>query len=209
MAVPVTNGHLRNSSDGAFTGQTQGGTVVGAGNIASGDPVSNDLSVKDLHIQNMNTKPKDLTSGTSTQTNAGGAASFAYDNNRGVTRRSSTTINGAASTVLLFGSDYGRDSTHEHKHLRGAMTTTAFADGAWMPLGVSAQRSNWVSGSSSSVTSGVPHPLHDSNLDGTENVTLGTDNIANLTRSDQGYLHYLQSFTTWSDNKVSYSAKNG
>ena len=120
-----------------------------------------------------------------------------------------------SDNVLLFGSDYGRDSTHEHKHLRGAMFMTAFRENAWLATGIAGQRSNWESATSSYVTSGVLHPIHDKNLDGTEE-TLATDRIANPTRAayststnvGNGFFHYLQSFTTWSDNQVTFSAKN-
>ena len=215
MAVPVSNNHLKNTSGGAFTTQTQGGTVVSAGNIASGDPISNNLALTDVgRAISMPTTPKNITgAGVSQQTKAlsGDGGTFAYDNARGVIRRVSTSLSGVSSNAVLFGSgDVGADSTHEHKHLRGAMTTTATVDGAWHPTGISAQRSNWVSADSTKVTSGVPHPLYATNADGTEDITLGTDNIANPARSgaNRAYFHFLENFTTWSTNKKTFSAKN-
>jgi len=213
MTVPVSNNHLKNTSGGAFTTQTQGGTVVSAGNIASGDPISNNLALTDVgRAISMPTTPKDITgAGVSQQTKSISGGTFAYDNARGVIRRVSTSLSGVSSNAVLFGSgDVGADSTHEHKHLRGAMTTTATVDGAWHPTGISVQRSNWVSADSSSVSSGIPHPLHDEDANGVEDITLGTDNIANPARSgaNRAYFHFLENFTTWSTNKKTFSAKN-
>ena len=213
MAVPVSNNHLKNTSGGSFTTQTQGGTVVSAGNIASGDPISNGLALTDVgRAISMPTTPKDITgAGVSQQTTALSGGTFAYDNARGVIRRVSSSLSGVDTNAVLFGSgDVGADSTHEHKHLRGAMTTTATVDGAWHPTGISGQRSNWVSADSSKVTSGIPHPLHDTDANGAEDTTLGTDNIANPARSGSGraYFHFLEDFTTWSNNEKTFSAKN-
>ena len=214
MTVPVSNNHLKNTSGGAFTVQTQGGTVVGAGNISSGDPITKNLNVADVgNGISMPTSPKNITGdGVSKQTKVVSGGTFAYDNARGVIRRATTTLAGSeSSNAILFGSgDVGADSTHDHKHLRGAMTSTAWSDGAWTRLGISGQRSNWKSSASSSVTSGVPHPLHDANADGTEDKTLATDNIANPTRSGAGraYFHFLEDFVTFSNNKKTFSAKN-
>ena len=214
MTVPINNNHLKNSSNGTFTVQTQGGTVVGAGNISSGDPITKNLSVADVgNGISMPTSPKNITGdGVSKQTKVVSGGTFAYDNARGVIRRATTTLAGSeSSNAILFGSgDVGADSTHEHKHIRGAMVGTAWRDGAWTRLGISGQRTNWKSSASSYVASGIPYPLWDQNNDQAEDTTLATDNIANPTRSGAGraYFHFLEDFVTFSNNKKTFSAKN-
>lgn len=129
MAVPSGNNHLKNTSGGAFTSQTQGGTLLGNG--TTGDVISNALLLKDAVDADIKIPfpiERAYPGFGSYPTNTGGmygtqkalsGGTFAYlEAGKYIIRTISTTISGVASSeVLIPGADKGdRHAIHQFIH---------------------------------------------------------------------------------------------
>ena len=101
MAVPTGNNHKKNTSGGAFTATTEGGTILG--NETTGDVITKALALKDNAVDwNDGTKPKVLNDGLQGNQKSLSAGTFAYEAaGKYVIASSSSTLSGVASTKML------------------------------------------------------------------------------------------------------------
>ena len=107
MPVPSSNSHLKNTTGGSFTKQTQGGTIVGLTTATT--IITKAISVKDVNAldQSIYPGPKELTTSgkiyNAQKILSGGT--FAYNaakNGTWVLSRVSTTLAGVSKTFLQF-----------------------------------------------------------------------------------------------------------
>lgn len=124
MPVPSGNSHLKNTANGAFTAQTQGGTVLG--NTTTGDVITKASALKDnANAPQDGPGPKVKANGLVSNQKAQSGGTFAYSAaGNYVIRTISTTLSGVASTkVLIPGSEGARVAVHEF--LRDSNAPTA------------------------------------------------------------------------------------
>lgn len=106
--VPISNNHLKNTSGGTFTRQTQGGTIIGLSTATT--TITKAITVKDVNTPNtsITTGPKELSGAKTYNTQKIlSAGTFAYNSNiRGantwIMTRVTTTLAGVAKTFLQF-----------------------------------------------------------------------------------------------------------
>lgn len=106
--VPSSNSHLKNTTGGSFTKQTQGGTIIGLASATS--IITKAIEVKDVNAsdQTIYPGPKLLTGAKTYNTQKIlSAGTFAYNSNiRGANTylisRVATTLAGVSKTFLLF-----------------------------------------------------------------------------------------------------------
>lgn len=210
MTIPST--YRRNMTGGAFTSAKVGGVLIGvtsATDTTNGQPITVTKQVKD------NAVGERAFSGVKANTNAGAynatkllsSGTFAYGPAAGewAIRRIGTTLNGTASTVLLFPASSSL-TTHVHKREKmfGAKVLTAWRNRGWQPLGVSGQRSNWDANATGVNSGGVLDPLNSNFVSTTDN-TSNSDDDAIGTRAVPGSLTFLDPNVT----TVNYKAKTG
>ena len=149
MTIPST--YKRNTVGGAFTEQKIGGVVIGvtsATDTTDGQPVTEvfDLKTQGTDGVDRRTAPKD---NDIVHTALAATGTFAYDQSAFILigNQANNNINNTASTALVLN---GNDSsTHNERSSLtpiGAKTSTAWRDGSFEYLGVSAQRTPWGSG---------------------------------------------------------------
>ena len=125
MPVPSGNNHLKNTANGAFTAQTQGGTILG--NTTTGDVITKASALKDnANAPQDGPGPKAKANGLVANQKVLSGGTFAYsDAGNYVIRTISTTLSGVASTkVLIPGSEGARVAVHEFLKEKGADTTS-------------------------------------------------------------------------------------
>lgn len=125
MPVPSSNSHLKNTTGGSFSAQSQGGTILG--NTTAGDVVTNALALKDNAANyNEGTLPKVLNNGLSGNQKALSGGTFAYaEAGSYVIAASSSTLSGVASNELLItGRGDGTRPIAQFEHDFGATTTS-------------------------------------------------------------------------------------
>ena len=137
MAVPSSNNHLANTAGGAFTAQSQGGTILG--NITTGDVITRASSLVDNASGFGKTPgPVEAANGLVANTKALSGGTFAYSSaGNYVIRTISTTLSGVADTNMLIpGSDSNtRRPIHQFEHALGAKTLTKFRAGQYTLTG--------------------------------------------------------------------------
>ena len=124
MAVPSGNNDKRNTSGGAFTATTEGGTILG--NMTTGSVITKALALKDNAVEwAQGTLPRILADGLSANQKILSGGTFAYSvAGQYIIRTISTTISGVSSNAMLipdnagphypvarFQHDYGADVT--------------------------------------------------------------------------------------------------
>lgn len=125
MPVPSGNNHLKNTANGAFSAQTQGGTILG--NTTTGDVITRASALKDNATAPQDGPgPKVKANGLVSNQKAQSGGTFAYSAaGNYVIRTISTTLSGVASTkVLIPGSEGARVAVHEFLREKGADTTS-------------------------------------------------------------------------------------
>ena len=125
MAVPTGNNHKKNTSGGAFTATTEGGTILG--NETTGDVITKALALKDNAVDwNDGTKPKVLNDGLQGNQKSLSAGTFAYEAaGKYVIASSSSTLSGVASTKMLITARGSvLNSINQFIHNFGADTTS-------------------------------------------------------------------------------------
>jgi|TARA_R110000751_G_scaffold1976_1_gene7451 hypothetical protein len=136
------------TGDAAFTAQKVGGVVIGitsATTVTAGSPVTKvfDLKTQGTDGVDRRTAPKDT---DITVTALAATGTFAYDQSAFILigNQANNKINNSASTALVLnGNDATVDGDRASVKPIGAKTLTAFAAQKWMPLGITAQRTNW------------------------------------------------------------------
>ena len=107
MAVPSGNNDKRNTSGGAFTATTEGGTILG--NMTTGTVITNALALKDNAVESAQvTLPRILADGLSANQKILSGGTFAYSvAGQYVIRTISTTISGVSSNAMLIPDNAG------------------------------------------------------------------------------------------------------
>ena len=209
MAVPgaFTN-YLRNTTGGAFTSITEGGTVLG--NTSTGTAITKALALKDnATVFNKGTLPKHAANGLIGNHKPLTAGTFAYEAaGKYIIASSSDTISGVSKTNILI-TGQGTDSNSIHQFIKsyGAKTLTAFRanrfswtntksyDTAGASLG---SRINWVAATSGGGNSAsAPDALNENPWDPVAgSAGQRTDSAANPTRAIPGELVMKVDFVT-------------
>ena len=189
MTIPSV--YKRNTVGGAFTSTSEkiGGVIIGitsATTVTAGQPVT---KVFDLLTQGTDgaeggrrVTPKDTAS--TVEAKGAGTGTFAYDQVAWMLRgnQSSNKINNVANTSLQINGNERIDRERSSLTPIGAKTSTAWRDGSFEYLGVSAQRTPW--------GSGIPDPMNAADYhDGFGGVTI-IDNAVG-TRAIPGELAYM------------------
>ena len=107
MAVPSGNNDKRNTSGGAFTATTEGGTILG--NMTTGTVITNALALKDNAVEwAQGTLPRVLADGLNANQKilSGGTFAYAVAGNY-VIKTISTTISGVSSNAMLIPDNAG------------------------------------------------------------------------------------------------------
>lgn len=151
MAVPSGNNDKKNTTGGAFTATTEGGTILG--NTSTGTVITKALALKDNATDDaVGTKPKVLANGLSANQKILSGGAFAYEAaGKYVIASSSTTLAGVASTkMLITGRGSVLNSINQFEHTFGAKTVTAFRQGQFSWTGTTRagasipSRINWL-----------------------------------------------------------------
>lgn len=198
MAVPTGNSHLKNTSGGAFTEQTQGGTVLG--NQTTGSVITKALSLISNSVNwTIGALPRVLNNGLSHNQKSLSAGTFAYSEaGKYVIRTISDTLSGVSKTNMLIpGSDVaGRRPIHKFRHDFGAKLLTKWRANQFSWLGTSGARHNWVDASNAAE---VPATLSATNMydiaDGNAS-DMAADSAAEPTRAIPGELVLKVDFVT-------------
>ena len=172
----------------AFTAQKVGGVVIGitsATTVTAGSPVTKvfDLKTQGTDGVDRRTAPKDT---DITVTALAATGTFAYDQSAFILigNQANNNINGTASTALtLNGHESARDNERSSLTPIGAKTLTAWRNGSFEYLGVSAQRTPW--------GSGTPDPMNAADYDDGDTQTATTVDNAIGTQAVPGELSYM------------------
>ena len=179
MTIPST--FLKNTTGGSFTAQKIGGVVVGvtsATNTTAGQPITvvkpvSDMASDNLVRLNKLVEKTGANSGAFNLTKTLSGGTFAYNQVAFMIRTSAATINGSASTSLLFaGSERFREANKMKQKALGAKVLTAWRNRGWLALGISGQRSNFSASATGVNANGIVDALNNnyvSTADGTSN----------------------------------------
>ncbi|REK50273.1 MAG: hypothetical protein DWQ49_15715 [Bacteroidetes bacterium] len=201
MTIPST--YKRNTVGGAFTEQKIGGVVIGitsATTTTDGSPVTEVSLLKDQGIDGVDrrTAPKDT---ASTVEALAATGTFAYDQSAWILigNQANNKINNSASTALVLnGNDSSTDNERSSLTPIGAKTSTAWRNGSFEYLGVSAQRTPW--------GSGTPDPMNAANYqDAVGGVTTVDDAVG--TQAVPGELAFM--YGALVANTGEYSERTG
>ena len=208
MAVPSSTGdYLRNTTGGAFSATTEGGTILG-NTSTNTDQITNALALKDnAVVWNDGTKPKVLANGLSANQKALSAGTFAYEEaGKYVIAASSDTLSGVSKTnILITGRGNENNSIHKFRHSFGAKTVTAFRAGrfSWTSTkrtgAAIGARINWLQVASGGMdTATAPAALDENMFDISDgNATnIAVDSAAEPTRAVPGELVMKVDFVT-------------
>ena len=201
MTIPST--YKRNTVGGAFTEQKIGGVVIGitsATDTTDGQPVTEvfDLKTQGTDGVDRRTAPKDT---AATVEALAATGTFAYDQSAWmiIGNQANNNINNTASTALtLNGNDSATDSERSSLTPIGAKTSTAWRNGSFEHLGVSAQRTPW--------GSGTPDPMNAADYqDAVGGVTTVDDAVG--TQAVPGELAYM--YGALDANQDEYKERTG
>ena len=203
MTIPSTY-KVAPTGDGAFTAQKIGGVVIGitsATTVTAGSPVTKvfDLKTQGTDGVDRRTTPKDT---DITVTALAATGTFAYDQSAFIFigNQANNNINGTASTALtLNGRESARDNERSSLTPIGAKTLTAWRNGSFEYLGVSAQRTPW--------GSGTPDPMNAADYDDGDTSTATTVDNAIGTKAVPGELAYM--YGALDANQDEYKARTG
>lgn len=140
MPVPGANAnYLKNTTGGAFTDQTQGGTLLGNG--TTGSVITKALLLKDAVDANTRVPfPVLLSNGLYGTQKSLSAGTFAYfEAGKYVIRTISTTLSGVSTDEVLIPAAYsaGRRSIMDFQHDFGATIASRFRNGRYSYTGYS------------------------------------------------------------------------
>ena len=186
MTIPST--YKRNTVGGAFTEQKVGGVVIGitsATDTTDGQPVTEVSALKDQGTDGVDrrTAPKDT---AATVEALAATGTFAYDQSAFILigNQANNKINNSASTALkLNGRENARDNERSSLTPIGAKTSTAWRNGSFEYLGVSAQRTPW--------GSGTPDPMNAAKYNDGDTATPTTVDNAVGTQAVPGQITYM------------------
>ena len=208
MAVPANDAaYLKNTTGGAFTAITEGGTVLG--NTSTGTAITKALALKDNAAAGADgTLPRVLNDGLNANRKALSAGTFAYSvAGKYVIAASSDTLSGVSKTnILITGQGDLLAPIARFQHSYGMKSVTAFRYGrfSWTHTtraGASmASRINWLNVASGGMDSAsAPAALNEkmwSPNDDDNTGSPGGDSAANPTRAIPGELVMKADFVT-------------
>lgn len=204
MAVPSSNNHLANTAGGAFTAQSQGGTILG--NTTTGDVITRASSLVDNASGFGKTPgPVEAANGLVANTKALSGGTFGYQAaGNYVIRTISDSLSGVADTNMLIpGSDSNtRRSIHQFEHAFGAKTLTKFRAGQYTLTGTKANGTSnlsrliWLNSAGSAAQ--APAALNENMYDIADGdaVDRAADSAANPSRTVPGELVIKVDFVT-------------
>ena len=206
MAVPANSAaYLRNTTNGAFVKQNQGGTVLG--NTTTGDAITKALALKDNATDPVPTLPKVKNNGLSANQKAQSGGTFAYEvAGKYVIMTISDTLSGVSNTIILIPSRTKSFSSNDAiMRSRGsyvAKTVTAFRNGRFSWTSTKRDgtaigaRVNWLNVASGGMdTATAPDALNEDFWDPAAGSTsANSDSAANPTRAVPGELILLNDF---------------
>jgi hypothetical protein len=187
MTIPSTYKVAPTGNAAAFTAQKIGGVIIGitsATDTTDGQPVTEVFDLKSQGTDGVDrrTAPKDT---DIVQTALAATGTFAYDQSAFmiIGNQANNKINNSASTALVLnGNDSSTDNERSSLTPIGAKTSTAWRNGSFEYLGVSAQRTPW--------GSGTPDPMNAADYqDGVGGVTTVDDGVG--TQAVPGELAYM------------------
>lgn len=198
MAVPSsTSDYLRNTTGGAFSAQSQGGTVLG--NTTTGTVITKALALKDNATDFPNPPfPVNTANGSVSNHKPLSAGTFGYhEAGKYIIASSSSTISGVSKTNILITSASRMDAIHRFMQSFGAKTVTAFRANrfSWTSTksrntagAALASRINWVAAATGGADSAsAPDALNENMWDPSAGSTsANSDNAANPTRAVPG-----------------------
>ena len=204
MAVSTRANRLRNTTGGAFTKQTQGGSILG--NTTTGDVITKAIALKDNAADFISSLPKALNNGLAGAQKALTSGTFAYEvAGQYVIRTISSTLSGVASTTMLIPSR-AIDSTPpiaKFRHDFGADTTSLMRANRFSRVGFLnngnklSSRRLWLNAAGtaaaapSTLTGGFMFDLADGNAS-----NMAVDSAAEPTRAVPGELVMKVDFVT-------------
>lgn len=202
MTIPST--YKVAPTGGAFTTEKIGGVVIGitsATTVTAGNPVTKvfDLKTQCTDGVDRRTAPKDT---AATVEALAATGTFAYDQSAFILigNQANNKINNSASTALtLNGRESARDNERSSLTPIGAKTSTAWRDGSFEYLGVSAQRTPW--------GSGTPDPMNAANYADGDTSSATTVDDAVGTQAVPGELAFM--YGALIPNTGEYSARTG
>ena len=239
MPVPgSTANYLRNTTGGAYSAQTQGGTILGNGTASTpASPVSNLLSLLSNATEFPNA-PYPIGSANGSISNqkvvSGSTGGFAYQAAGTYSiMGSTTTIAGDASSKILIpgaASVLGRQAIAQFKHDFGALTLTSMRRNRFARMGYLnnadtkvASRTLWLNAAGTAVanpatkSTTLPWAPGGSGRNGSGAAAASTDSAANPTRAIPGRLAMKRTWVTtnlnvWTatdGNQFAYKAITG
>ena len=188
MTIPSTYKVAPTGNAAAFTAQKIGGVVIGitsATTTTDGSPVTEVFDLKSQGTDGIDrrTTPKDT---DIVQTALAATGTFAYDQSAFmiIGNQANNKINNSASTALkLNGRENARDNERSSLTPIGAKTSTAWRNGSFEYLGVSAQRTPW--------GSGTPDPMNAAKYNDGDTATPTTVDNAVGTQAVPGQITYM------------------
>ena len=206
MPVPANDAaYLKNTTGGAFTAITEGGTVLG--NTSTGTVITKALALKDNAAAWADgTLPRVLNDGLSGNQKAYSAGTFAYAAaGKYVIASSSATLSGVANTnILITGQGSQLDAIHQFRHDYGAKTMTLmrrnrFARCGWLNNADTKLSKRYLWLNAAGTATATPDTLTTTNMwdiaDGNAS-DRAADSAANPTRAIPGELVMKVDFVT-------------
>ena len=204
MAVPSSNSHVRNTTGGAFSSQTQGGTIINNDN--TGDVITKALQLNDAvaNTTDSSVLPSVGASGIYNVAKALSGGTFGYQaEGKYVIARSSDTLSGVSNTKLLFMGAGDKLPIARFRGDFGAKLLTAFRNNqfSWnhtLDSGakITNMRINWLNSAGTAAASPT-------SLNGTymwdpvaDGVSQNSDSAANPTRAVPGEFVMKVDFVT-------------
>ena len=204
MAVPSSNSHLKNTTGGAFSSQTQGGTIINNDNV--GDVITKALQLNDAvaNTADSSVLPSVAASGIYNVAKAQSGGTFGYSAaGKYVIARSSDTLSGVSNTKLLFMGAGDKLPIARFRGDFGAKLLTAFRNNqfSWnhtLDSGakITNMRVNWLNATGTSAAS--PTSLNGTNMwdPVADSTSQNSDSAANPTRAVPGEFVMKVDFVT-------------
>ena len=204
MAVPSSNSHLKNTTGGAFSSQTQGGTIINNDNV--GDVITKALQLNDAvaNTTDSSVLPSVAASGIYNVAKAQSGGTFGYSAaGKYVIARSSDTLSGVSNTKLLFMGAGDKLPIARFRGDFGAKLLTAFRNNqfSWnhtLDSGakITNMRVNWLNATGTSAAS--PTSLNGTNMwdPVADSTSQNSDSAANPTRAVPGEFVMKVDFVT-------------
>lgn len=183
MTIPST---YKTTAQGSGSYVNDGGVVLGVGDVST-SRLTGSLSL-DSALPAGNAVRRVVaevsTDGSYEAAKANSSGAFGYEQAASelIMIGNDVTIGGSSSTVLKMSRSYtSRKKVQPKLAMYGAKTLTAWSEGAWNPLGISTQRTNWDAAAASVSAGGILTTLNSNYVLPSDGSTAATDNTISLT----------------------------